>query len=236
MWNDKPDGYPIPARNPTNTGMGMNFYPRVWIRVQISTRSPFVGRRVIALSNPLPSLVVELLQKTSWRCPISWFQSPESRFSIWSMLAVPTLIEKGLAVAALGQHRVRSKMRVGGGGSARSYQKCYPTVKAPAPSEDQWRWRDPGDEQNEFVHRDRPEIKEQEQSSDQRRSFVMRKPRTIRRQRQSAKKIVRREETLISVSVYHIMNITCIHLKVEGPNIYMYRRERIYKEPPGEIQ
>jgi hypothetical protein len=29
------------------------------------------------------------------------------------------------------------------------------------------------------------------------------------------------------------MNSTCI---VRGPNIYMYRRGRIYKEPPGEIQ
>jgi hypothetical protein len=33
-----------------------------------------------------------------------------------------------------------------------------------------------------------------------------------------------------------VMNSTCIHLRVKGPNIYMYRRGRIYKEPPGEIQ
>jgi hypothetical protein len=39
-----------------------------------------------------------------------------------------------------------------------------------------------------------------------------------------------REETLISVSVYHIMNNTYIHLMARGPNIYMYRRGRIYKE------
>jgi hypothetical protein len=36
--------------------------------------------------------------------------------------------------------------------------------------------------------------------------------------------------------VYHVMNRTCIHLRAKGPNIYMYRRERIYKKPPGEIQ
>jgi hypothetical protein len=52
MWNDKPDGYPIPARNPTGTGM--NFY--LWVRVQISTRSLFAGGRVITLLDPLPSL------------------------------------------------------------------------------------------------------------------------------------------------------------------------------------
>jgi hypothetical protein len=54
MWNDKPDGYPIPAWNPTGTGTGMNFYP--WVRVQISIRSLFAGGRVIALPDPLPSL------------------------------------------------------------------------------------------------------------------------------------------------------------------------------------
>jgi hypothetical protein len=50
MWNDKPDGYPIPAQNPTGTGM--NFYPWVWVRVQISTRSLFASGRVIALPDP----------------------------------------------------------------------------------------------------------------------------------------------------------------------------------------
>jgi hypothetical protein len=52
MWNDKPDGYPIPAQNPMSTGT--NFYPQVWIQVRISTRSLFAGGRVIALpdSNP----------------------------------------------------------------------------------------------------------------------------------------------------------------------------------------
>jgi hypothetical protein len=33
-----------------------------------------------------------------------------------------------------------------------------------------------------------------------------------------------------------VMNSTCIHLRVRDPNIYVYRRGRIYKEPPGEIQ
>jgi hypothetical protein len=32
------------------------------------------------------------------------------------------------------------------------------------------------------------------------------------------------------------MNSTCIHLRARGSYIYMYRRGRIYKEPPGEIQ
>jgi hypothetical protein len=36
-------------------------------------------------------------------------------------------------------------------------------------------------------------------------------------------------------SAYHVMYNTCIHMKVEDPNIYMYKRGRIYKEPPGEI-
>jgi hypothetical protein len=56
MWNDKLDGYPIPARNPTGTGTGMNFYPRV--RVQIFTRSLFIDGRVIALPDPNPTLAI----------------------------------------------------------------------------------------------------------------------------------------------------------------------------------
>jgi hypothetical protein len=40
------------------TGTGMNFYPWVRVRVQISTRNLFAGGRVIALSDPLPSLIV----------------------------------------------------------------------------------------------------------------------------------------------------------------------------------
>jgi hypothetical protein len=35
LWNDKLDGYPILAQNPTGTGM--NFYPWLWVLVQIST-------------------------------------------------------------------------------------------------------------------------------------------------------------------------------------------------------
>jgi hypothetical protein len=42
--------------------------------------------------------------------------------------------------------------------------------------------------------------------------------------------------TLICGSVYHVMNKTYIHLRAKGPNIYMYKRERIYKEYPDEIQ
>jgi hypothetical protein len=40
-----------------------------------------------------------------------------------------------------------------------------------------------------------------------------------------------REKTLAlnSGSVYHIRNITYIHLRVKGSNIYMYKRGRIYK-------
>jgi hypothetical protein len=33
-----------------------------------------------------------------------------------------------------------------------------------------------------------------------------------------------------------LTNRTCIHLRVKGPNIYMYRKRRIYKEPSKEIQ
>jgi hypothetical protein len=33
-------------------GTGMNFYPWVWVRVRISTRSLFAGGQVIALPDP----------------------------------------------------------------------------------------------------------------------------------------------------------------------------------------
>jgi hypothetical protein len=56
MWNEKPDGYPIPTQNPMGTGTGMNFYPRVWVRVRIFTRSLFSAGWIIALPDPLPSL------------------------------------------------------------------------------------------------------------------------------------------------------------------------------------
>jgi hypothetical protein len=42
--------------------------------------------------------------------------------------------------------------------------------------------------------------------------------------------------TLVFGSVYHVLNDTYIHLRAKGPNIYMYRRGRIYKDPHGEIQ
>jgi hypothetical protein len=38
--------------------------------------------------------------------------------------------------------------------------------------------------------------------------------------------------TLIYGSAYHVMNSTYIHLRAKDPNIYMYRRGRIYKEQP----
>jgi hypothetical protein len=33
-----------------------------------------------------------------------------------------------------------------------------------------------------------------------------------------------------------VMNSTCIHLRTGGPNIYMYMKGKIYKEPPEGIQ
>jgi hypothetical protein len=43
-------------------------------------------------------------------------------------------------------------------------------------------------------------------------------------------------KTTKQVRVVIVMNITCIHTRAEGPNIYMHKRGRIYKEPFGEIQ
>jgi hypothetical protein len=37
--------------------------------------------------------------------------------------------------------------------------------------------------------------------------------------------------TLIFDSVYHVINITYIHMRDNDPNIYMYKRGKIYKEP-----
>jgi hypothetical protein len=51
MWNDKPDGYLIPDRNPMSTGI--NFYP--WVRVQISIHSLFTDGWVIALPDLNPT-------------------------------------------------------------------------------------------------------------------------------------------------------------------------------------
>jgi hypothetical protein len=53
MWNDKPDGYPIPTRNPIGTGTGTDFYQWVW--VQISTRNHFADGWVISLPDPNPT-------------------------------------------------------------------------------------------------------------------------------------------------------------------------------------
>jgi hypothetical protein len=36
-------------------GTGMNFYPRVWVQIQISNRNIFAGERVIALPDPNPT-------------------------------------------------------------------------------------------------------------------------------------------------------------------------------------
>jgi hypothetical protein len=52
MRNDKSDEYPIPARNPMGMGTDTNFYPRIWVRVRISTRNIFTDGRVIALPDP----------------------------------------------------------------------------------------------------------------------------------------------------------------------------------------
>jgi hypothetical protein len=66
MWNDKSDGYLIPARS--LTGTGMNFY--LWVRVQISTRSLFADGRVITLSDPLPSL--SMSERMTWNQRGKW--------------------------------------------------------------------------------------------------------------------------------------------------------------------
>jgi hypothetical protein len=50
LWNDKLDGYPILAQNPTGTGM--NFYPWLWVLVQIFTRSIFTDGQVTATASP----------------------------------------------------------------------------------------------------------------------------------------------------------------------------------------
>jgi hypothetical protein len=53
MWNDKPDGYPIPTQNPIGTDTGTDFYQWVW--VQISTRNHFADGWVISLPDPNPT-------------------------------------------------------------------------------------------------------------------------------------------------------------------------------------
>jgi hypothetical protein len=46
----------------------------------------------------------------------------------------------------------------------------------------------------------------------------------------------KRTITLKTGFVYHVRNSPCIHLRTEDPNIYMYMKEKIYNEPPEEIQ
>jgi hypothetical protein len=53
MWNDKPNGYLIPTRNPMGTGT--NFYPQVWVWVRISIRSLSTDGWIIALPDPNPT-------------------------------------------------------------------------------------------------------------------------------------------------------------------------------------
>jgi DNA-binding transcriptional regulator YdaS (Cro superfamily) len=43
--------------------------------------------------------------------------------------------------------------------------------------------------------------------------------------------LVHRETPPYILALYHVMNNTCIYLRFKGPNIYMYRRGRIYREP-----
>jgi hypothetical protein len=53
MWNDKPDGYLIPIRNPM--GMGMNFYPWVYVWLQIYTSNLFIDGQLITLFDLNPT-------------------------------------------------------------------------------------------------------------------------------------------------------------------------------------
>jgi hypothetical protein len=41
-------------------------------------------------------------------------------------------------------------------------------------------------------------------------------------------------ENLNSWLCYQVMNSTCIHMRAGGPNICMYMKGKIYKEPPKE--
>jgi hypothetical protein len=91
MWNDKPDGYLIPAWNPTGMGTGMNFYPRVRVWVQISTRSLFAGGRVIALPDPNPT-----------RChPYSWTTSSIAPKETWPAASLGTTPEEEAQLAVI---------------------------------------------------------------------------------------------------------------------------------------
>jgi hypothetical protein len=66
------------------------------------------------------------------------------------------------------------------------------------------------------------EVVAEDQHGENRRSKKLREEeaKNDQRQRRSAReKIVGREKTLISGSVYHIMNNTCIHLRTRGLDI-----------------
>jgi hypothetical protein len=63
--------------------------------------------------------------------------------------------------------------------------------------------------------------------------FVLFSPFTYRNPQNVPKAKMKFIELLLKDSL--VMNSACIHLRAKGPNIYMYRRGRIYKEPPGEI-
>jgi hypothetical protein len=75
IWNDKPDGYLIPAWN--LMGTGTNFYLWVWVWVRISTHGLFANVWVIALPDPLPSLPKHRLCPESAQ-PASYSLSPQS--------------------------------------------------------------------------------------------------------------------------------------------------------------
>jgi hypothetical protein len=57
-----------------------------------------------------------------------------------------------------------------------------------------------------------------------------------RGERRVSHAVHRGEKNPYILALYHVINSTCIHLRDMGSYIYMYRRDRIYKEPPGEIQ
>jgi hypothetical protein len=63
----KLDGYPITTRNLTGMGMCTDFYTWIWVCVWVSTHDLFVGRRVIALPDPLPSLDALASDDVKWR-------------------------------------------------------------------------------------------------------------------------------------------------------------------------
>jgi hypothetical protein len=62
----------------------------------------------------------------------------------------------------------------------------------------------------------------------------MRRP-TVEKPKKNDKEKTDSDEVLETItrktgSIYHVMNNTCINLRTKDPNIYMYRRERIYKK------